>query len=143
MAAAGEPCPRCGGQGRTLALVNRGGGRGGSEIRDCATCAGVGVISAVEVARLRAGAALREGRVAAGLTLSEATARTGLGPADYSAVERGRPAPDGRGPGDLAPLLAGVPGERDLPGLPPVGRGWGALARAIGSMHQEEDPTHG
>lgn len=123
MGPAGEPCPRCGGQGRILALVNRGDGRGGAETRDCATCAGVGVVSAVEAARLRAGAALREGRVAAGLTLAEAAARTGLGPAEYGAVERGCPAPDGRGAGDLAPLLAGVPGERDLPGLPPVGRG--------------------
>lgn len=134
MGPAGEPCPRCGGQSRILALVNRGGGRGGAETRDCATCAGVGVISAVEAARLRAGAALREGCVAA--------ARTGLGPAEYGAVERGRPTPDGRGVGDLAPRLAGVPGERDLTGLPPVGRGWGARARAIDSMHDEED-AHG
>lgn len=32
-----------------------------------------------------------------------------------------------------------APGDRDLPGLPPVGRGLGALARAIETMHEGPD----
>jgi hypothetical protein len=84
-------CARCGGQGGANAFVNRGEdiSKHTYEWCKCLTCGGSGVVTDEQARRIERGQAMRDKRVADGITLMEASRRLGVGPAQLSAIERG------------------------------------------------------
>lgn len=90
-------CPHCGGKGEIRALVD--GFRGHERFADwrtlkCGTCHGRGALTPEEHQRVEAGVALREERVARGLTLRQEARRLGIDPIELSMREWGRQAPE-------------------------------------------------
>lgn len=83
------PCPSCKGSGQVLAHVAATSGHRFGEY-PCDTCGGAGAITEDHARRIVQGQALREDRLARGMTLRREAERLGLGAAELSARESGR-----------------------------------------------------
>jgi hypothetical protein len=88
------PCPTCNGKKKLMAFVDghRADGTpfGGVQDVDCFTCRGTGEVDEQYRARLAAGKAMRDERVAKDQSLREAARERGISPAELSAIEHGR-----------------------------------------------------
>lgn len=87
------PCPDCD-SGKHVALIKMAGQRECELVEiDCSTCSGTAVVSEAAQSRRVAGRALRDARVAAGLSLHEASASAPgelRDPFAFSQAERGQ-----------------------------------------------------
>jgi transcriptional regulator with XRE-family HTH domain len=87
-----KPCTFCSGKGEAFAFSNRGedSSTHTAGMMECPTCKGSGSITDAHYGLILSGKKMREERVAAGMTLSEAAARAGVTVTQLSAIENGR-----------------------------------------------------
>lgn len=82
-------CPHCNGAG-IVNIVWRGLPEAAGDVADCACCDGRGTVSADRLARIDAGRAMREDRMARGVSLAEEARRRGISRRAMSDMEWGR-----------------------------------------------------
>lgn len=84
-------CSSCEGRGQARALVYYGSSKGCVwEMVDCPICRGRGEVSRAEQEAMAAGRALRDARVAAGISMHQAASERGISIREYSDLEWGR-----------------------------------------------------